>query len=197
MDFIIDFFSDHFSNCVWLAVLLISMCPTLESKISIPLAMNSTIWGSNSLSPILAFLISFIGSIIPYYIIVLIIRKIKSKTTGFVTSRFLQKYNSKSIRVNNQKSNFKKYLALTAFVAVPLPLTGVWTGSLIAGLTNLNIHYAFIAISIGAFISSLTITILCTIFSNSITYILMFSLLIIIIFLFIDLLLSFTKSKQK
>lgn len=84
MDFLIDFFSNKFSGCVWLITILVSMCPTLESKIAIPLALNTSIWGSSALSPWLALLLSFIGSILPYYIIVFIIRKIKSKTTGFL-----------------------------------------------------------------------------------------------------------------
>lgn len=197
MDFIIDFFTNNFSNCIWLAIILISMCPLLESKIAIPLAMNTLFWGSNAYSPYLACLLAFLGSILPCYFIMLIARKIKSKTTGFVTSKFFSKYSYKSTLLNQKTNNFKKYLSLACFVAVPLPLTGVWSGSLIAGLSNLNIHYAFLAILIGALISSLSITILCSIFSNSIMNILMISLIIIILFLIFDFILSIFKHKNK
>jgi hypothetical protein len=79
---------------------------------------------------------------------------------------------------------------LACFVAVPLPLTGVWSGSLIAGLTSLNINYSFISIVCGSIISCGTMTLLCTLFSNSTTYILIFSLIIVIAFSFINLLSS-------
>jgi len=51
MNFLVDFFSNNFENCIWLAIILIAICPTLESKIAIPLAMNTDIWGNNALPP--------------------------------------------------------------------------------------------------------------------------------------------------
>ena len=196
MDFILDFFKDNFANCIWLAVILVAMCPTLESKISIPLAMNTAIWGTNALSPLSAFALSFIGSIVPCYLIMFLVRKIKKKTTCFVVDKLFSRYSSKSQNIDGKSSNFKKYLALTAFVAVPIPLTGVWTGSLIAGLTNLNLHYCFIAITLGALISSGAITLLCTVFENSISYIFMVSLIIIVVFMITDLILSTIKHNK-
>lgn len=197
MDFIVDFFAEHFENYIWLAVLIIAICPTLESKIAIPFAMNSAIWGNNALSPVVALIISFFGSLIPSFFIMLIARKLKGKTTGFVSSKLLHRYSTKSAFIENKKSNFKKYLALAGFVAVPLPLTGVWTGSLIAGLSNLNLKYAFITISIGTLISTSAITLLCALFENSISYILIISLIIIIAFLFVDLFISIIRKYKK
>jgi len=196
MNFIIDFFANNFENCIWLAVLLIAICPTLESKIAIPFAMNRAIWGSNALSPFSAFLIASLGALIPSYLILILSRKLKNKTTGFITSKYLNKYTIKGSSLDNKKSEFKKYLTLTGFVSLPLPLTGVWTGSLIAGLTNLNINYSFLSILIGNIISSAAMTILCTIFSNSIAYIFMISLLLIIIFMFIELFSSMFRKKK-
>ena len=196
MDFFIDFLKNNFEDCIWLAVILVSMCPLLESKIAIPLAMNTTIWGSGAFHPLTALLIAFLGNIIPCYAILLISRKMKNKTAGFLTSKFINKYSKKSFAIENKYSNLKKYLALTGFVAVPLPLTGIWSGSLIAGLTNLNLNYSFLSIISGAFISASAITLLCTLFSNSTMEILMVSIIIIIAFLIIDLLFSF-KTKLK
>lgn len=198
MDFIIDFFTNNFENCIWLAVILVALCPTLESKIAIPLAMNSVFWGDNAYSPLVALILSFIGSVLPCFLIMLTARKIKTKTAGFVTSRFMQRYYAKCSKIEKGSSDLKKYVLLTCFVAVPIPLTGVWTGSLIAGLTNLKLKYCFISIVIGAFISATAITLLCTLFTNSISYIFMISLLIIIAFLLFELLMSFiTQIKRK
>ncbi len=195
MNFILDFFTENFYNCVWLLVVIVAICPTLESKIAIPLAMNTALWGTNALSPFFALILSFLGSLLPSYIIMFIVRKIKSRTSGFIINKYLKKYISKSKNLENHKNNFLKYFMLTAFISVPLPLTGVWTGSLIAGLSNLNINYCFISITIGSLISATAITILCTLYENSITYILMISLVIIILFMFIDLFISLLKPK--
>lgn len=187
-----DFLSNNFENYVWLAIILVAMIPTLESKIAIPLAMNNEIWGNNAFSPLMAFLLSFIGSLLPSIFIILIARKLKNRATGFVTSKYIQK----SQEINKQESNFKKYLLLTGFVAVPFPLTGTWSGCLIAGFTNLDIRWSFLSILIGNIISSGAITLLCCLFSTSLTYILIISILIIIVFLFIDLFISMFKSKK-
>ncbi len=193
MNFIVEFLSENFINCVWLAVLLVAMCPTLESKIAIPLAMNTAIWGNNAFSATSAFLLSCIGSILPCYVIMLASRKIKNKATGFVSSAFFNKYASKSMGIEKHQSTFRKYLALAGLVAVPIPLTGVWTGSIIAGLSKLNINYCFLSIAIGSIISAGAITILCSIFENSISYIFMISLVIIIVFMFAELFISMIK----
>lgn len=190
-----DFIAENFKDCIWLAVLLIAMCPTLESKIAIPFAMNSSIWGDSALSPLTAFLVAFLGSIIPSYIVMIIIRKLKRRTTGFISSKLFSKYIVKGSSIDLKGSEFKKYLALAGFVALPIPLTGVWTGSIIAGISNLNLNYSFISIFIGGALSAGAVTILCSIFSNSISYIFMITLLILIIFMLIDLLIPIFKSK--
>lgn len=196
MESITSFFANNFDSCVWLAVMLVAVIPTLESKISVPLAMNSAIWGAGALSPISALLISFLGTILPSYLVIFIGRKIKKHTSLMLHSKFFQKYAIKSVKINRQAS-LKKYFMLATFVAVPIPLTGVWSGSLIAGLSDLNPHYSFIAIAIGSLISTSAITLLCTVFTNSITTIFMLTLIIIIAFLLIDLISSYIKPKKK
>ncbi|MBQ8908927.1 MAG: small multi-drug export protein [Clostridia bacterium] len=196
MNGITEFLSNNFSSCVWLVVIIVAMIPTLESKIAIPLGMNTAIWGGHALSPFSAFVFAFIGNIIPCYIVMLLVRKIKQHTTMVLHSKFFQKYAIKGAQIE-RKNNFSKYLALAGFVSVPIPLTGVWTGSLIGGISNLNIHYSFASIVAGAFVSAGIITILCALFSNSISYIFIFSLTIIIVFMFIDLIVGIIKTRKK
>lgn len=197
MDFFVDFLSNNFSNCVWLAIILVSMIPTIESKIALPLALNVSIWGNAVLSPFQALLFSFLGSLIPCYLIMLTVRYLKNKTTGFMTNRFISKYLIRSSKIERGNSNLKKYILLTCLVSLPLPLTGVWSGSLIAGLSRLNIHYSFISIAIGSLISSLVMLLLCCLFTNSISYIMIISLILIIVFLIAELLVNYIKSFLK
>ena len=189
MENIASFFCEIFSTNAWLAVMIASMIPTLETKISLPLGLNYAIWGSSTLSPFSALIFAFLGSLIPSYFVMIIGRKIKKHTSFYLHSKFFQKYAVKGASLNT-KASFRRYIALSLFVAIPVPLTGVWSGSLIAGLSNLKLSYAFLSIAIGSFISTCIIALLCTIFNNSLTILLMIILTLIIIFLVIEFSLS-------
>ena len=47
------------------------------------------------------------------------------------------------------------FLALFLFVAVPLPGTGAWTGSLVASLFNLPKKWSFLAILLGVIVAGI------------------------------------------
>ena len=195
MDILLNFFTEHFSSCVWLVAILISSIPVVESKIAIPFVMNYTFWGTQALSPFSAFMFCLIGSILPSYIIMITTRKLKQKTTSFIYSKKINKYKTKSLEIG-KLSPIHKYLTLASFVAVPLPMTGVWSGSLIAGLTEYDIHHSFLAILTGSLISCGLTTILCTTFSNSLSILLISTLIVIVIFIIGDLILSYINKKN-
>ena len=52
--------------------------------------------------------------------------------------------------------------ALTLFVAIPLPATGAYTGTIIAWLLNLNYKKSFFAIAAGVIIAGIIVTALST-----------------------------------
>ena len=51
-----------------------------------------------------------------------------------------------------------KFYGLILFVGIPMPLTGVWTGSLAAFLFGLSRKKSIIAITLGVLISSFIVT---------------------------------------
>tara|TARA_A100000164_G_scaffold29969_1_gene23204 strand:+ start:373 stop:570 length:198 start_codon:yes stop_codon:yes gene_type:complete len=51
-----------------------------------------------------------------------------------------------------------KFYGLILFVGIPLPLTGVWTGSLAAYLFGLSKKKSVLAICVGLLISSFIVT---------------------------------------
>lgn len=194
---LIQIFTNSFSSCVWLAILLVAFCPLLESKIAIPLALNGALWMGNSLSPTLSFIISFMGSSLPCFFIIFIVKKLKSKATGFISSNFVDKYLVKANQLDRAKT-FQKCLILCGFSSLPLPLTGVWSSSLIAGLSNIKISYSIISILIGNLISCTITFLLCNSLSNSVGYICLISISLIIVFMLFDFLIKFiTKIKTK
>ena len=134
-----------------LTVMLTAALPIIELKGAIPVGI------SLGLSPFHAFIISFIGSMIPVPLIFFTARpifKYLRKTKHL--SRFVNAITRKSMR---KSKNIKKYgtLGLFIFVAIPLPGTGVWTGSFIASFLNIRFKWSFPAILLGNFLAGIII----------------------------------------
>lgn len=58
------------------------------------------------------------------------------------------------------KINKYGYIALALFVAVPLPVTGAWTGTIISWLLGLDRKKSFVAISAGVLIAGIVVTLI-------------------------------------
>ncbi|MEF9989817.1 MAG: small multi-drug export protein [Christensenellaceae bacterium] len=122
----------------YLAVFGTSMLPIWELKGAIPLGLGLGIpfWTT--------YLLALFGSCLPVPFIIIFIKKIiewmqKSKVN------FLNKFSNWLMgKVHKHQDKIKKYgyWALFTFVAIPLPMTGVWTGSLLAGVLDLRAKYA-------------------------------------------------------
>ncbi len=190
----VDFFVDNFSSCMIVAVILVAMCPMLESKASIPLALSVALWGEATLSPAAAFFVSMFATLLPAMLVILLARFVKNRTSGFVHDRFLSKFQTKHAaklaKLNLQSSTFKKCLMLSTFVAIPLPLTGAYTGSIIAGLTKLKLWQCFVSIFVGELISCGVVLLLCLLMANSALYIFLISLGMVVLFVLVNLVMA-------
>lgn len=134
-----------------LTVILTAALPIIELRGAIPVGI------SLGLSPIHATILSFIGSMIPVPFILFTIRPIFNylkKTRTF--KNIVHKLTDKSL---NKSGNIQKYGAwgLLIFVAIPLPGTGVWSGSLAAALLDMRFKWAFPAIFVGNLIAGILI----------------------------------------
>jgi len=137
-----------------LTVILTAVLPIIELRGAIPVGI------SLGLSPVHAAILSFIGSMIPVPFILFSIRPIfnylkKTKTFEKIVHRLTDKSLNKSGKI-------EKYgvWGLLIFVALPLPGTGVWSGSLIAALLNMRFKLAFPAIFVGNAIAGTIIMVL-------------------------------------
>ncbi len=128
------------------------MVPVLELRASIPIGFGFglELWET--------LLLSITGNIIiiPFVVLMFtrvlsIMRKIKFtvKLADFLETRVVKK----AEKVQNWI-----FFGLMLFVAVPLPGTGAWTASMIAGLLKLPLRKAFIPIAIGVIIASVIVT---------------------------------------
>lgn len=135
-------------------VLLTAALPVLELKAALPLGIGL------GMNPWHAFLTSYLGSILPVPFLFLLIRPlfIKFKSLRHLKAR-IERLEEKTIR---KSKNIQKYGAwgLFLFVAIPLPGTGVWTGTLGAVLLDVRFKWAFPAIVCGNLVAGLIILIL-------------------------------------
>ncbi len=137
-----------------LTVIMMATLPVIELRGAIPVGI------SLGLAPLHAFALSFIGSIIPVPFILFTIRPIFNYLKE--TKLFRKLINSITDKSINKSGRIQKYgiLGLILIVAIPLPGTGVWSGSLAASLLNIRFKWAFPAIAIGNLIAGTLIMML-------------------------------------
>jgi len=133
-------------NSLW-QVFLLAMTPIGELRAAIPVCL--TVFHLNWLT---CYLISLAGNLVPVIFLLLFLEPIS-------------KYFSQKFKICNSFFNWLKYgyLALIFFVALPLPMTGGWTGSIIAFLFDIPFKIAFSLIALGIGIAGVIVT-LATIF---------------------------------
>ncbi|MFY9286502.1 MAG: small multi-drug export protein [Tissierellaceae bacterium] len=142
------FITDEFT------VILTAMLPVIEVRGAIPVGI------ALGMSPFHATLLAFLGSIIPVPFILWTIRPIFTylrRTKLF--RRLVNTLTDKSMRKSGKVKKYG-YIGLFFFVAIPLPGTGVWSGSLIAALLNMRIKFAFPTIVLGNLVASIAIMLL-------------------------------------
>lgn len=125
----------------------IGMVPIIELRGAIPVGVFTF-----HLNYIEAFICSFIGNIIPVYFIVKFIRPLfdffgRWKIFKVVIDWATEKA-TKHIQENEKLQNAVS-LGLFLFVAIPLPGTGAWVGSLIANFLDLPPKKAIPPIIVG------------------------------------------------
>lgn len=169
------------------STLFMSMLPVCEARIAMPFGMSS-LWGDNALSPFVSFVASFLGSSLASVFILLLLRPIfaklkKSKALSKIVlkleGKFKRQGNDMQTEDTSKNKTFAVWSALMVFVAVPAPMTGVWAGSGIACFTKLNFWQSLSAIVTGNLIACTILMLVCTIFKDSATFLLITSIVLI------------------
>lgn len=149
---IVDFFKDKIPP--ELIIFFISMLPILELRGGL---IAAKLLGVEFVR---AFIICYIGNIIPVPFILLFIRKIFQflrDKKGF--SKIIEKLEIRSMRKSEKVKRWRD-CGLLAFVAIPLPGTGGWTGALIAALMDIRIKKSFPIIAIGILIAGIIMSVI-------------------------------------
>lgn len=227
-DAIRELFSTIFGDNVILATILIAMLPIIELRGAIPFGMSIDFWGANALTNITSFLWSFVGSSVVVLALAVafipIINWLKNtKWFSGLATKIENRIKNKTDKINQDVENksldhtekvknignasekkekkklWLKVLGLFSFVAVPLPLTGVWTGTCIGVMLGFNYWQTCLIVIAGNLTAGLIITFVCSIFPAFTTVILYIFLGFVVAFLLYGIIkgvIAKTKSKK-
>lgn len=138
----------------WLLTLILAMSPVSELRGAIPVAVS--VYGY---SPAEAYVISVFGNLLPVIPLLLYLDQVSSFLMRYpLGDRFFTWLFSRTRRKYIQNHENFGLMALTMFVAIPLPVTGAWTGCAIAFLLGFRFRHAFPAIAAGVLIAGLVVT---------------------------------------
>ncbi|MFH1253396.1 MAG: small multi-drug export protein [Candidatus Uhrbacteria bacterium] len=131
--------------------------PLTELRGSIPLAVSVF-----HLAPWTAFFYSIIGNALPVPIIFFLLPKILiwlEKRIPWLHKYLVVWLEKKRAKFQN---SYDKYgaLALAIFVAIPLPMTGAWTGAALATILKIKPKYSFSAVILGMVVAGVIVTLI-------------------------------------
>jgi uncharacterized membrane protein len=193
---ILEFFSELGGSQVILITFLVAMIPVIELKGAIPFGASSQFWGGSALSVWSSFGIAYLGCSVISVLLILLYKKLlqllmKIELTRKLADKIRNNINGHKedidTQINKSKSKHTrlvKALAMGAFVAVPLPLTGVWTGACLTTVLNMPVLDSILSVLLGNIVCGLIITLVSKQF-EAYTHIILLVILILALVLFI------------
>lgn len=151
-DSIVGFFQS-LSMSDGLIAFLISMFPIVELRGAIPVALLVF-----DMNPWLAYVLCVLGNMLPVPFILWLTRPLfewlrHTKLLG----RFMNWVHRHAMKRADKVTKYE-VLGLFLFVAIPLPGTGAWTGSLIAAFLNMNPRRSFVSVLLGVMTAGVIMT---------------------------------------
>ena len=137
-----------------IVVLLISTLPFIELRGAIPVAI-----GLYHMSIYEAFAWAFLGNMLPVPFILLLFGKVEAwlRHWQWWVRFFDRLFERTRGRARGSVERYEE-LGIVAFVAIPLPFTGAWTGALIAYLFGLDYRKSVLTIALGVCIAGIIVT---------------------------------------
>ena len=140
----------------YIAIFLISMFPIIELRGAIPFGVA---WGLNEA---LIYIICIVGNMLPVPFIYLFARKmlVWGKDKKFIGKFFtfcLEKGEKGGRKLEEKASKNGLFIALMLFVAIPLPGTGAWTGTLAASMLDFGFKRSTFAVLLGVLIAGILV----------------------------------------
>jgi len=139
-----------------LIVVIISALPVTELRGALPVAINlfHMTWYQ-------AFCLAVIGNLLPVPVLLLFLKSLAKAISKVDIGRRLVNWVFEHTRRRGAVIEKYERIGLMLFVAIPLPMTGAWTGSVAAFLFGLKFNRAFFSIFCGVLIAGAIVTCLC------------------------------------
>ena len=137
----------------FLSVFGLAMVPVFELRGAIPVGVAAGLpfWT--------VFLTAFLGNLLPVPFLILFTRRVFEwlRTKSALLERFVSRLERKAA---TKEDLLKKHelLGLCILVAIPLPGTGAWTGSLVAAVFDIRLKHAFPVIALGVLIAGIIVS---------------------------------------
>ena len=137
-------------------VFFCSMIPIIELRGAIPMgwAFGLPWWQT--------YIIAVLGNLLPVPFILLFINTI-IKWMASSKIKFFNKFANWLLqKAEKNRAKIEKYAfwGVALFVAVPLPVTGAWTGSLVSAVINMKFWKALLSALIGIMIAGVIMTVI-------------------------------------
>lgn len=135
-------------------VFIISMMPVLELRGGLLAASLLDV------EYLKALMICVIGNLLPIPFVLLFIEKIVILMEKFGPTKRIALFLRKKVEKNQSSIEKYDFWGLTFFVGIPLPGTGAWTGSLLAGLLHIPRRKSVPAILTGILMASVIMSVI-------------------------------------
>ena len=179
-EWIKELFVTIFGTNSWLATLIISMIPIVELRGAIPFGAATDFWGDNALELWESLLFSLLGStfvcVLLTFLFWPILKWLKQTKIFKRMAVFIEKKLNRNAEGINKKTQSEKdakrikwlkIIAIWGFVAIPLPLTGVWTGTCLALFIGLNKKQTMATVISGNVVAGLLMTLISYFFKEN------------------------------
>jgi uncharacterized membrane protein len=137
-----------------LQTFLLGAAPISELRGAIPFAILM-----HNMNPLSAYFFSVLGNAVPVFLLLYFLNPVSlwlSKNFAFM-KKFFDYLFEKTKKEHSKKIKERGYFALFIFTAIPLPLTGAWTASLVALLFGFSFLKSAIAIIGGVMLAGIIV----------------------------------------
>jgi uncharacterized membrane protein len=133
--------------------MLISALPIAELRVAIPVGIHTF-----GMQWYWTLLLSIIGNMIPVPILLLFYDSIVKLISLVKPGKKLMEWIFNRTRKHEHKILKYEWLGLAIFVGIPLPLTGAWTGSILAFIMGLKFFPSLLSIFCGVVMAGVIVT---------------------------------------
>ena len=199
-----EFLLKLFGGNTYAATLFISMFPLIELKGAIPIGtglFGMPLWQTS----LVAYLGSTVISVAEFFLLIPIfnllkkigfIKKLVLKVEG-IFARKAEEIAKKTEGSAEKEAKKIMVWSLFVFVAVPFPVTGVWTGTAIAVFLGLKFHESVLPIAAGNLVAGGIITLLTFLLGEKYTNYLIYALFVIAIIMLVVFIVKIVRSEPK